>query len=231
MRTIIRQTSAKLAPPAVAIRFAICVPLQSPPDVLLWAELQREHDLFLMNCVENMDEGKSIHFFKHVRRQYPGFLYYAKADTDSYILYHNLALALVKAPRTHFYAGRSNFGLNSKTIHNMSGSLYILSRDLVKALEACKEECKDLSGYEDLRTGIILQNLAGSQIRLGDLGRNHSILYNHWDPADSAIHPWLVLVHPVKDGTFWWNLHTLFLKSITVEVVRQALTHDLIFFR
>lgn len=226
-RTIIRRTSARLAPPAVTIRFVVCKPLHSPPDVLLWAEMQREHDLFLMDCVENMDEGKSIHFFKHVRRQFPAFSYYAKADTDSYVLYHNLALALANAPRTHFYAGRSNFGLNSKMIHNMSGSLYILSQDLVKALEACEEECQDLSGFEDLRTGKILQALEGDTVlQLGDFGKNHSVLYNHWDAVDSPIHPWLVMVHPVKDMTFWWNLHIFFTRTITVEVAKQASKHN-----
>lgn len=225
-RLVIRRTSAQLAPPGVTVRFVVCVPLGSPPDALLWAEMQRETDMFLMDCVENMDRGKSIHFFKHVRRHFPGYSFYAKADTDSYILYHNLALALDKAPSTRFYGGRSNFGLNSKTIHNISGSLYILSSDLVEALEGCDRECEDLTGFEDLRTGVILNLLRGDTLRIGDFGRNHSILYNHWDRIDALLHPWLVLVHPVKNLGFWWNLHVHFVKTITAETVQQGLNHD-----
>lgn len=225
-RLVIRRTSAQLAPSGVIVRFVVCLPVGSPPDALLWAEMQRETDMFLMDCVENMDRGKSVHFFKHVRRRFPGFSFYAKADMDSYILYHNLALALAKAPKAKFYGGRSNFGLNSRTIHNMSGSLYVLSSDLVEALEGCGQECEDLTGFEDLRTGIILNLLTGDTLRIGDFGRNHSILYNHWDSVDANVHPWLVLVHPVKNLGFWWNLHVHFAKTITAEAVRQGLTHD-----
>lgn len=225
LRTIIRHTSVQLAPAAVTIRFVVCIPLENPPDALLWAEMQQEPDLFLMDCVENMDEGKSIQFFKSVRHEYPGFSFYAKADSDSYILYHNLALALANAPRTMFYGGRSNFGLNSNVVPNMSGSLYILSSDLVKALEMCEQECSDLTGFEDLRTGKILQLLKGESIRLRDFGRNHSILYNHWDPVASPLHPWLVLVHPVKEPTVWWNMHVHFTNIVSADTVQLASKH------
>jgi hypothetical protein len=128
-RNLIRRTSKLLAPASlVDVRFVICDrdALDGRPDPALWSEMQLFDDIFLLDCVENMDQGKSYDYWTTVRKQHPQYLYYMKGDSDSYILYHNIALSLLQAPRRNLYMGHP-VCYQGKPVY-MAGMGYILSQ-------------------------------------------------------------------------------------------------------
>lgn len=198
IRTLMRQTSAKLlVAPLIMTKFVICHPRKSGSDVLLWAELQHHDDLYLIDCVENMNDGKTPTYLASVRQDFPTYAYYGKMDTDSYVLYHNLIFALALAPSCRFYAGRSNYPLHSADTRFMSGSLYILSADLVEHFESCGPSCSGMSKNEDLLVGELVKSFFQDDFYFADMGRNTSVLY-HLDDEQTEIHPWTVYVHDLK---------------------------------
>ena len=242
-RNVLRQTNVQLARAmggeVVAAKFVICQPnVYSELHPWLWAEMHAHDDIVLVDCVENMDEGKSFEYFTTIRKLFPHYQYYAKADTDSYILYHNLALGLRNAPRLRLYGGRQNPGY-------LSGSLYFLSTDLLELLEDCKTQSLSichpdkLQGAEDKIMGFLLKNLVlyysqeehittekNALLNYAILGPEHSLLYDR-DPRDQPerIHPWNVLIHDVKGPEEWWNLHVQYTNLTTVESLQAAMAH------
>ena len=84
------QTTAEV----VAAKFVIYQRnLYSELHPWLLAEMHALGAIVLINCVENMNKGKSFEHFTEIRKLFPHYLYYAKTGTDSYILYLLLALA------------------------------------------------------------------------------------------------------------------------------------------
>lgn len=196
-RLLIRKVAQEV-PPGMAIRFIICSPHPVDRDPLLSSELRRHQDIHLLSCEENMNAGKTFLFFTTIRETFPGYLYYAKADTDSYINLPALATALKQIHTPRFYGGRCN-GVEQGVIY-MSGSFYILSQELIILIEGCGDVCADLSdkGPEDMQTGLMLASLENDGIGLGDLGPNHSILLDR-DSTDLAVNPETVYVHALKE--------------------------------
>jgi hypothetical protein len=219
-RTLIRQTSMLLAPPGVVVKFVICHGETSGFQPSLWAEMQQHQDLYLIDCVENMNEGKSLQYFVTVRRDFPGFSYYSKADTDTYILFHNVARALDASPRCLFYGGLSR-GAKHRIPNYISGSFYILSCDLVMKLEGCGQACPIIKSDEDVIMGEHLWTLVGEEIQYGDFGANRTVYYD-LQSRDTKIEPRHILLHPLKAPEDWWRVHTIRAKHITAKEVREA---------
>lgn len=222
-RTLIRQTSMSLAPPGVVVKFVVCHQENSGFDPSIWAEMRQHQDLYLIDCVENMNEGKSFGYFTTVRRDFPGFSYYSKADTDTYILFHDVARALDVSPRCLFYGGLSN-GDRWPVGHlsnYMSGSFYILSSDLLLKLEGCHQACAVTDGPEDVMIAGHLWRLVGEEIQYGDFGSNHSLYYDR-QAKDTEILPRHVLLHPLKTPQEWWHVHKAMIIQINAKEVERA---------
>lgn len=211
-RVLIRETMMQLVPQGVTVRFVICHPATQEVDPLLWAELRQTDDIHLLDGEENMNGGKSYQYFTTIRGTYPGYGFYAKADTDSYLLLPALATALGQVPpNIRFYGGRCN-GVE-QGIAYMSGSFYILSAQLVAMLEDCGRACVELSdGTEDMQTARMLLHVAGEAFSLGDLGPGHSVLKDR-DPEPPELHAHLVYVHGLKAVEAWWSAHRQFVHS------------------
>jgi hypothetical protein len=185
--------------------------------------MQQTQDLYLIDCVENMDEGKSVQYFTNVRKDFPGFSYYSKADTDTYVLFHNLALALDTSPRCLFYGGFCN-GVVHRQIYLpnfVSGSFYTISSDLVLKLEGCGQACALIKGPEDVIMAQHLWTLVGEKIQYGDFGKNHSLSVNRQD-ENAKIEPRYVLLHPLKAPQDWWHVHTAIVNKITPREIERA---------
>ena len=219
-RTLIRQTSMSLVPPGIVVKFVVCHLKSSGLEPSLWVEMQRHQDLYLIDCVENMDDGKSLQYFTNVRKDFPGFSYYSKADTDTYVLFHSVALALDISPRCLFYGGLSNWPINHLPNY-MSGSFYTLSCDLLLKLEICGEACAATNGPEDIVMARHLWTLVGDKIQYGDFGRNHSLYYDRQDRG-TKVEPRHVLLHPLKTPQEWWRVHIAMVNQITATEVDRA---------
>lgn len=213
-RTVIRETMLQIVPEGITVKFVICHSFADELD-LLWTELRAHDDIYLLDCEENMNGGKTFQYFATVRETFPHHLYYAKSDTDSYLLLPALVSALSQAPDDRFYGGRCNG--EEQGVMYMSGSFYVLSHHLVTLLESCGSTCFKLSvdGPEDMQTGRMLEHLVGNDFILGDLGPHHSILYDR-DPEDAPIHADIVYVHDVKTVKRWQQVHRQFVQVLDV---------------
>ena len=79
-----------------------------------------------------VQKGKSYDYFKDVVHSYPNYYYYMKCDTDSYINFAHLAIALYHQPRN-----MATFGLlvtwdNPRIPFYCLGMGYIMTHDLVR---------------------------------------------------------------------------------------------------
>ncbi len=219
-RTLIRQTTISLVPPGVVVKFVVCRQKTVGLDPFLWAEMQQHQDLYLLDCVENMNEGKSFQYFTSVRQDFPEFAYYAKTDTDTYVLFHSVALALDARPRCLFYGGLSNDPINHLP-NFISGSFYTLSHDLLLMLEGCGKACESNNGFEDVIMAEHLWTLVGGDIQYGDFGSNHSLYYDR-QARDTPIMPRHVLLHPMKAPDEWWRVHKAMTYLMTAKEVEEA---------
>lgn len=173
-----------------------------------------------------MNGGKTYHFFTTIRRAYPGYRFYAKADTDSYLLLPALATALDQVPSSSgFYGGRCN-GVEQGLTY-MSGSFYTLSAQLVAMLEGCGDVCSQLStqGPEDMQTASMLVHLVRNGLNLGDLGPRHSLLYDR-DPEETEINAEILYVHGLKTWETWWRAHQQFVRHVNRTSLRIAKAVD-----
>lgn len=106
---------------------------------LLAEEQRQHHDVYILNCTENMNGGKSIHYFIRVVDDISNYRFYGKADLDTYLVFPQLARALGSAPAHRFYGGRCNAAVQFNAY--MSGAAYFLSKDAALALAQCGSEC------------------------------------------------------------------------------------------
>ena len=227
-RNLIRATTMQLAPSGVTVRFVICYGYSLVLDTTLWIEQQMHGDLYLLDCKENLNDGKTFVYFQSVTRSYPNYQFYAKSDTDSFVLYPLLAQALDAAPHCALYFGSdyADWALKNKRPHSYHhGSLYALSRDLVYLLRDCTTECPDFIGGEDETMARLLIRLAKDRLQIGDV-KDNAILYFHKHSRLTDIHPWTIWVHFLKSDEQWWRVHKHVTRTTTVESIRAARSHN-----
>ena len=74
----------------------------------LAAEQQQYGDLMILTCEENMNEGKTLHFFREASETYPPHQFYLKVDDDTYLhLPDALSTILSHRPLAPLYYGRA----------------------------------------------------------------------------------------------------------------------------
>ncbi len=156
-RMLIRQTMLQngIIPPTLTFRFVICrnqtaeTPHPYPSSLLLWESLHYE-DIDLIDCLENMNHGKTNSWFNFAASNYSSTSYnfLLKTDDDTFIHPINLAndLNSMYSTEGNVYFGRgedwkagggsrvASSGQNSSRIDNLKffyGMLYGISWDVV----------------------------------------------------------------------------------------------------
>ncbi|KAI9335255.1 hypothetical protein BDR26DRAFT_866001 [Obelidium mucronatum] len=139
----------------IDVRFIVGVPSSSAGMKMLLLEQELYRDLIMVTVGENMDDGKSFHYFTQMEKMMkegviPEYDFIGKCDADTYINLRGLKGELDKIQQ-----GQQKFvGLDSLTTGEkrqfMFGMLYILSRPLLQRVAQLQLGVDELKLPEDL---------------------------------------------------------------------------------
>ncbi|KAM0867741.1 hypothetical protein ACQ4PT_041785 [Festuca glaucescens] len=204
-RDIVRLAYA-LQPPVPAyarvdVRFVFCN-VTDPVDAALVAlEIMHHRDILVLDCAENMNDGKTYAYFSSVPRLFADapYDYVMKTDDDAYLRVPALVEELRRKQRDDVYLG-FGFNMSGDPMLFMHGMGYVISWDLVSWVATAEEilERNDTVGPEDLMLGKWV-NLAGKGRNRYDLKPRMYDL--NWDMDN--LRPDTVLVHTLKDNRRW----------------------------
>lgn len=210
----------------VEVMFIFCNLTKEDQKVLVALEIMRYNDIIILNCTENMNNGKTYIYFSSL----PEILadkydYVMKADDDIYFRLDRLVESLRPLPRVDMYYG---FVIPCRAMdpngHYMAGMGYILSWDLVDWIRTSNIARNHSVGTED--------RLVGEWLRQGGRGKNRynvkPAMYNYprGDPADVCSHdfvPETIAVHHLKDQVRW--IKTLQYFNVTQQLKPSKLYH------
>ncbi|CAD6271293.1 unnamed protein product [Miscanthus lutarioriparius] len=202
---------------SVDVRFVFCNVTSADDAVLVALEAIRYGDIIVLDCAENMDNGKTYTFFSTVARLFNGssssstasrrYDYVMKADDDTYLRLPALVASLRGAAREDAYYGLQ-MPCDTESFYPfppfMSGMGYALSWDLVQWVASSDLARREQDGPEDMWTGRWL-NLAGKAKNRYD---NAPRMYNYKGASpDSCFRhgfvPDTIAVHMLKDDARW----------------------------
>lgn len=124
-RNLIRTTYFKQKPLHIDFYFVVGKPDDDSRLLQLEYESKVYQDIMVLNCTENMNEGKTFWYFTKAAEY--DVDYVIKADDDAWIQLHNWYKKIKEYPRDGVYFGRA-----SDNWKFMVGMGYGLSMDLVK---------------------------------------------------------------------------------------------------
>ncbi|XP_073006239.1 beta-1,3-galactosyltransferase pvg3-like [Typha latifolia] len=194
----------------IDIRFVFCRLFKDDQRVLVPLEIMRYDDIMIIDCEENLNEGKTHAFFSSVAKLYNDtgkkpYDYVMKADDDLFIRLQRLIDSLNPMPREDMYYG---FVIPCDSMDPfrdyMSGMGYVLSWDLVEWIATSELVKNNTVGPEDMMTGAWL--------RQGKRGKNRfntkPAMYDYPIPVpiDTCSHefvPDTIAVHRLKDNPKW----------------------------
>nr|GLL20224.1 beta-1,3-galactosyltransferase 6 isoform X2 [Ipomoea trifida] len=216
----------------VDVKFVFCNLTKEDQKILVALEIMRHDDIIILNCQENMNNGKTFTFFSSLPeilaagggdRPYPPYHYVMKADDDTYVRLENLAASLAPLPKQDLYYG---FVIPCSSMDPfkdyMSGMGYLISWDLVEWISESDIPKANLEGPED--------KVLGGWLRDGRRGLNRFnakwAMYNFPDPPSGCTHelwPETVAVHLLKTQEKW--IRTLSYFNVTTDLMPSKLYH------
>ncbi|XP_073010921.1 beta-1,3-galactosyltransferase pvg3-like [Typha latifolia] len=189
----------------VDVRFVFCNLPTEEQRVLVALEIMEYNDIIVLNCTENMDNGKTYTFFSSLPMisDVP-YDYVMKTDDDTYVRLRNLVDALKSLPRENLYFGLMVPCLGISTKYNyMSGLGYIVSWDLVEWIATSELARTHTTGPEDLVTGKWFKD-GGRAVHMYDAT---PAMYDYFElPYTCFRHefvPETIAVHKLKSNERW----------------------------
>ncbi|KQK04710.1 uncharacterized protein LOC100838462 [Brachypodium distachyon] len=238
-RRALLRLAYKLQPPpsgaAIDVRFVFCNVTNEEDAVLVAMEIIVYDDILVLNCTENMNDGKTYDFFSAVPRlfadQVPSYDYVGKVDDDIYYRVGHLADTLRGKPRQDMYHGfllPCDVERKPGEDEFMAGWGYIVSWDVAVWISETEELGDDVKGPEDmtfrrwLRRGGKGKNLYGE-----DPARMYDYLDYRWPDGLScfrhALVPDTIAVHYLKNRFRW--ARTLKFFNVTMGLKPSKLYH------
>ncbi|KND01984.1 uncharacterized protein SPPG_02490 [Spizellomyces punctatus DAOM BR117] len=213
-RALIRATYLQLKPPGVDFYFVFGKPKAPEIAHLLAWEKRIYKDIMILDCDENMDNGKTFHFFDFVSHTFPDGRYdfVMKTDDDVFLHLPNLEKRLRGLPKHGTYFGRNPGGTGF-----MAGLGYVLSWDLVKWVGSDPYPQQNKEGQEDGKVA--------SWLRYGNK-------ITHWVSEDEEIYddpasgrgwahpytPGTILIHRLKEDIPFLTACAHFLDSALADL-------------
>ncbi|KAK9715323.1 hypothetical protein RND81_06G157000 [Saponaria officinalis] len=189
----------------IDIKFVFCNLTNEEQNVLVSLEIMSYNDIIILNCKENLNEGKTYTYFSSLptmfnskNDRYPPYHYVMKTDDDTYIRVDNLVTSIRPLPREDLYYG---YVIPDPTLdpftHYMSGMGYLVSWDVVEWIGKSDIPKTHIKGPED--------KVFGEWLRRGNRAKNRfSVMwsmYNYPDPPTRYGHelwPNTIAVHNLK---------------------------------
>ncbi|CAL5088217.1 unnamed protein product [Urochloa decumbens] len=205
----------------VDVRFVFCNVTDPVDAALVAVEARRHGDILVLNCTENMNDGKTHAYLSAVPRLFASdpYGYVMKADDDTYLRVAALAEELRGKPRADVYLGRG-FPVGDDPMPFMHGMGYVVSWDIAEWVSGNAEilRSNDTHGHEDRLLGKWL-NAAGKGRNRYDLKPRMYDL--HWDV--DGFRPDTVAVHRLKDNRRWAAAFRYF--NVTAGIKPSDLYH------
>ncbi|KAJ3037823.1 hypothetical protein HDV00_001324 [Rhizophlyctis rosea] len=211
-RDLIRSTYLRATPSGIDVKFVLGRIHNSTLARTVAGEQEQYGDIMILDCEENMDEGKTFEFFHTVAHKYHNsnpppsaatshYTYVMKADDDTYINLPSLQSRFSTLPKHHLYYGNDYYNLGhtrGPLSVIMFGYLYAVSWDIVQWIGSDPPQTKARSGPEDivfarwLREGDVVENWVS----------DGGAIYGGQTDADveaGMYGPETIAVHPLKD--------------------------------
>ncbi|XP_078157485.1 beta-1,3-galactosyltransferase pvg3-like [Carex rostrata] len=144
----------------IDVRFVFCKLKTDEQKVFIAMEILTYNDIIIMNCTENMDEGKTYTYFSSVPKMFPDeerpYDFVMKADDDAYFRLDKLYEALRDKPREDTYWGKGYPPLDQDNPPYFVGMGYALSWDLVQYIAESEFARDHTHGLEDINLAVWL---------------------------------------------------------------------------
>lgn len=186
--------------------FVVGTPQTAGDGEIVMRESKSHGDVFILTCEENMNEGKTFHYFKEALEQFPCFSFYAKVDDDTAFSPVRLSARILAVPNNGpLLIGRQSAIVESdfekyivKAVrfpfrdmtwyHHLqnytAGMLYVLNSQAVKRWGALRPT--QLYGDEDCVTAYYMLLIGAKVVDLGTAFHDYEkyalefLKVNHW---------------------------------------------------
>ncbi|KAH9323027.1 hypothetical protein KI387_017666 [Taxus chinensis] len=199
----------------VDVKFVFCNLTKDDQRMLVPLEIMRYNDIIILNCEENMNNGKTYTYFSSLSKMGLHYDYVMKADDDVYFRIDKLAESLKPLPRNDTYYGfvipcQSNdcFG-NHPFKSYMSGMGYALSWDLVEWIEGSPVAKNKSEGVEDKMVGLWLDEGKKAKNRFNNKPAMYDFPLVNGKCSHELI-PDTIAVHKLKDRKQWFDVLNFF---------------------
>ena len=193
----------------VDVRFVLCTVDKEEDRILVALEVIAHGDILVLNCTENMNDGKTYAYFSVVPRLFADrpYDYVGKTDDDTYYRLASLAESLRGKARRDAYHGFLTPCHWLPEKQYMSGMGYIVSWDVAAWIAETPELRDDHDDWEDVNFGGWLRKGG----RYKNVYNEEPRMYDYWDrEMDADINCFrhehradAVAVHKLKDRLKW----------------------------
>ncbi|KAB5548450.1 hypothetical protein DKX38_011856 [Salix brachista] len=208
----------------IDVKFVFCNLTKPEQRALVALEILRFNDIIILDCVENMNNGKTHAYFSSLPHILPRhYDYVMKADDDVFIRLEALSSSLKPLPRQDLYYGFV-IPCNSMNpfVDYMSGMGFLLSWDLVEWIGKSEIPANYTFGPED--------KMVGKWLKMGNKARNRFSnkpgMYDYPGTNGRCSHeliPETVAVHRLKRRDQW--MHVLEFFNVTKQLNHSKLYH------
>ncbi|EPS73893.1 hypothetical protein M569_00860, partial [Genlisea aurea] len=193
----------------IDVRFIFCNLTNEEQRVLIALEIMTYDDIIILNCTENIHDGKTYTYFSSLpelftsNSTYPPYHYVMKTDDDAYIRLQYLMDSLRPLPRDDMFYGYGFPFDRRDTPDFMGGVIYIVSWDIVEWISTSDIPKNNIYATEDV--------IFGHWLFLGQKGKNRYdakwTIYDIPDPAPTwyshSLWPETAVVHQLNTRGQW----------------------------
>ncbi|KAJ4816524.1 Hexosyltransferase [Rhynchospora pubera] len=201
----------------VDVRFVFCNLTTDEQREFIALEILAHNDIIILNCKENMNEGKTYKYFSSLPQMFEGedkpYDYVMKTDDDTYLHFHNFLESLRGKPKEDMYWGSGMPMLDQDFPPFMVGTGYILSWDLIEWIATSDIPRNDPAGPEDIYTGMWLDK-AGKGLNRYNMGPT---VYNFNGTEAKDFLPETIAVHSLKNDFMWATTLKHFNATATIK--------------